>query len=279
MQYLLTKALIMKNLLKITRIIIALITFIFISCNKEDVPDKVPVQESTCYVTKVSKGEYHSEEFFYDANNRLQKIRTIEGYMQDTFTYDLVYDNKGKVVKALQDEKGIAYIAFYYNVDNTISSAEMVFSNANQGLPYRVTNFKYNSNKKIIRATINSGPNSLGDYIYFDYFYDTKGNIITEKYYTIDQTTKDWKLSSTITSKYDESKNPYHEIKMPPLDYRYYSFSKNNAVYQNTQSENSNWELKATIKYTPENYPQSIRFKDQDGNYTHTVAYTYNCVK
>ena len=164
--------------------------------------------------------------FYYNKENKIFKIIESKESTSANFTREFIYEGekitKEEFTSYIPNESGIYY--YSYNNDH-ISQAIFVNNSSRDSTIYT---FEYNSSDQVIKKAIVNND-------YYTYEYDKKGNVTSEKHFL-----KDGSLdkNSTYTFKYDNNKNSYKEIGLPPMDYL--SWNNNNIIDTKQISTNSN---------------------------------------
>jgi hypothetical protein len=239
----------------------------FLSCRKDDI--EIPATSTTPLITRVKSADQPVNEYIYDGKNLVSTEKGIYNFITHSYN-DLTqlvtsdyYSAEGMLSKDQQaleialNRKGLlnfadskigATLKFEYN-----SSGQLVTTRYTPvaGTGREHSEFSYDINDRIARQKLFWDKKATG---YIDFMYDGRGNLISEKVYSISSSGVE-ELNTTTHYEFDNYKNPYR------------SFYKLVTPGINTNPNN-------IIKET-----SIIHFKPGEGTdivQVTTTAYTYN---
>lgn len=221
------------------------------------------------YASPKNPSQVQSTHYEYDENNRLREVLNynVAGTVNTKIVFKWVNAIALRVEQHFTNPpwssamlsglplKIYSYSETIYNPDSTIK--ERKFYNITQDGKTEqgsLTQYEYNSQKRIIRRNVSRVDNPVVAYTLYDY--DNRGNVIKESYYPGS------KLNYVNTYEYDNSPNPYRPAR---IDAEIGWFmSTNNIIRQKTvnlaSATNSDEQWK--YEYRPDGYPARIIYTD-----------------
>ncbi|MCA0133708.1 hypothetical protein [Winogradskyella alexanderae] len=185
-----------------SRRILILISFaiIYCGCSKDDTSGDNETISDTCKIKKIS-GDVYELEFVYNQNKILQIKRTVG----TTQTFDIIGIS---VDSTIINESGTSQlnplVSMKYN-DQRLVQLNYYYNSGT----YNIYTFEYNSNRIRVKQDFYDG--LLYNIRFADYYYNSSGNIINVKYYTINDDNSS-ELTNDVTYSYDDHNNPWKNI-------------------------------------------------------------------
>jgi len=219
-----------------------------------------------------TNGRFYFYKYIYDGNGRIEKI---ESAMSSAIYSSLAYDIEAITdLMTSQNTSATNYALYTYDHSGRVSEISNYAKPLNDPdgkFEHRSTRYFEYEGSLIVKSYMNDPSTGQANLIYA-YTYDSRGNVINEKYYSSMESKN--KLSSENSYKYDDYKNPFQV--MSPHYFPGIYTNPNNIVeikftsYEDIPESLNNTTLKQSYEYNSNGYPVKLI---QDGKTVEEYVY------
>ena len=233
---------------RLTTLFLSAIAAVLLGCDEQDVQ---PVPEKKIRAEKVQHGNYHYRMLTYNDQGKVTRITTGLIAEEDTaiVEYEVVY--AGGQVNRIHIQNGWE-IKYIYDGTFIVESQEYI-----AGVLQQINRYQYDAGNQLISWVALRDPEGKGfePIVKHEYAYNGQGNLVEDKIYFFDASTKLYTLTSTMTYEdFDDKRSSGHLFWTNLYNLTHRPFQNNPRVWRVVNGNGSVGEERVRYEYNDFGY-------------------------